>query len=182
MKCIDCKTKNINDANYCTNCCHQFSEKEKQKAHNKTFIGLIENVEKAYNICSFKVITSHILFKIISIVIILGVGIYTVISSGNELRIEQSNNYEISYNQKDNEYYLKVNKPETSLNLYFPNKLNEIVIKHWSKDNQLLEESKYNKEDNIEMNTNTNEDYYTIEAIYSKTNRDTLKLYLYEEK
>ncbi len=182
MKCIDCKTKNINDANYCINCCHNFTEKEKKDAHNKTFIGILEKIEKGYNICSLKVITDHIIFKIVSILIILGIGIYSVINNGSELKIEKNPNYEISYNEELKEYYLKVQEQETTLDFYLPNKVNKIIIKHWSKDNKLLEENEYSKQDEIKLSTNINEDYYTVEASYSDTNSDRIKIYLYEEK
>lgn len=181
MKCVDCKTKNINDANYCINCCHQFTEEEKKKARKRTLVGLIETIEQAYNVCTLKIITDHILFKIASIVLILFIGIYTIVLNGTELKIEKNPAYEISYNSSAKEYYLKVKEKEAAIDLYVPNKATKVLLKHYDKDHNLLEETEFSTEDQVKADTNKEDDYYIIEAIYSETNLDKLKVFLYQE-
>ncbi len=180
MKCIDCKTKNINDANYCIKCCHKFTEEEQKKAKKKTIVGIIESIENAYSICTLKVITDHILYKILSILLLLGLGLNIVINNGNSIRIEHNDAYEISYNELKKEYYLKVKEEETNIELYVPNKVKKLTLKHWNKDNKLIEEKEYNDNNSVKASPNKEDDYYTIEAFYNENATEEIVVYLYQ--
>lgn len=182
MKCIKCKTNNINKANYCKNCAYKFSEKEQKIAKRKTFIGKIEMIEDFYNVCSLKVVTDHILFKIATIILVLGIGIYFWITNGTNLNLLESDNYKIQYNEKKSEYYLIGKEEEIPLDLYVPEKSKEIIVKHYDKDNNIINEDKYSKTDNITLEINSNKDYYVIESIYENNNLDQIKLYVYLEE
>ena len=182
MKCIKCKTNNINKANYCKNCNYKFSEKEQKIAKRKTLIGKIEMIEDIYNICSFKVITDHILFKIATIIIVLSIGIYFLITNGSNLKLLESDNYKIQYNKKQTEYYLIGKNEEIHLDLYIPKKSKKIIVKHYDRNNNIIIENTYKKLDNIILETNDDNDYYVIESIYKNNNLDQIKLYVYLEE
>jgi len=179
MKCEVCKTKNIMKANYCKNCGHKFLEKEKKIYRKKTLVGKLEMIEKAYNICSLKVITSHIIFKIVSIIIILGIGIFFSINNGVNLKLLESDNYKIQYNKNENVYYLIVEDNKINLNLYVPEKCKYINLKYFDSNNNIKVEDKYEEFDNIILNSNDSNGYYLIESIYDKNNLDQIKLFVY---
>lgn len=180
MKCPDCKTKNIPDANYCYKCCHNFTEQEKENAYNKTIFGLLDKIKAKYEKYTLKRFTDSIQFKIISILFILAIGIYATINYGLEFRVEKSSNYQIQYNKKQDEHYLIVSDDETPLNLYIPSRTKEIVVKEWSNDNELIKENQYSISENITLKVTNPEDYYTIEAIYKSDKTDKLKIYVYK--
>lgn len=180
MKCPDCQTKNINDANYCKKCCHSFTEEEKEIAYSKTIYGKIEKYKDLYERLTLKKITDDIRFKIFILIIIIGYGIFTALNYELAFRVEESSNYEIQYNKKDNEHYLIVTEEETPLNLYIPNRTKKILLKEWTSDNKLVNETEYTKSDNIKLNVTTSDDYYTVEAIYTDKNSDILKVYVYQ--
>lgn len=179
MKCIKCRQENINSANYCKKCGYHFSKSEQKIAKSHTLVGKLENIEQAYKVCSLKIITDNIIFKIVSLLIIIALGIFFVMQNGTIVKIKDSKEYNIQYNTKLDEYYLLVNQDETNLNLYIPNKTESFNIKLMDLDNNLIEEDNYKDTDNITLNINGIDDYYLLESFYSDKESSVLKLYVY---
>lgn len=90
MKCIKCQTKNINSANYCRKCGNKFLEEERKAAKKWTLVWFLEGIDKIKSLWKFSFITDHIIYKIISVLLVLGVGIYSVLENGNTLKIEEN--------------------------------------------------------------------------------------------
>lgn len=182
MKCIKCKTKNINSANYCKKCGYHFSENEQKIAKRWTLVGFLELFDKIKNRINLSFITNHILFKIGSIIIVLVMGIAIWIGNGNDIKILDSDIYKIQYNKKLEEYYLISQNKSTKLNLFIPNRINKLSILHYNENNELLETEKIGKDKEIILNINDSDDYYILEAKYSKNQLDKIKLYVYLEE
>lgn len=182
MKCIKCQTKNINSANYCRKCGNKFLEVEQKSAKKWTLVWYLEGIDKIKSLWKFSFITDHIIYKIITVLIVLGLGIYSIIENGNTLKIKENKNYQIQYNKDLKEYYLIVDTNETELNLYVPHETEEIAVYHSDKNNELIEKNTYNKEEKIILKTNTiEEDFYLVEAKYNTKNKESLKIYIYKE-
>lgn len=180
MKCIKCTTENINKANYCKKCKYKFSKKEQEIAHSNTIVGKLELIEKAYGVCTLKIITDHILFKVATLMIVLGIGIYFWINNGINLRLLNSDNYEVQYNTEEKEYYLLTDKNKVALNLYVPNRTKKILIIHYDNDNNIIDKSNYNKDDKIVLESNQ-DDYYVLKIKYLNDKTDSLKLYVFKK-
>lgn len=182
MKCQDCKTKNIKKAYFCKHCGREFSEKERKNASKKGIIGLIKRIEKWYDLCTLKVITDNIIFKILSIVLLLGVGVYNLYTTGNGLRIEENNKYNIKYNKKENEYYVFMTENNNinengklKLDFYIPNNIDNINIKYYSETNEEIYSLEIPKEEEMEFLANTDKNnYYIVSA-----NNKKIKIYIY---
>ncbi len=181
MKCIKCRTKNITKAKYCKKCAYEFSKEEQKAARKKTLIGKIEWLEKAYEVCTLKVITDHIIFKVISILIIMGVGMYIWINHGIDLRLLNSKDYSIQYNINEEEYYLMTDNDKVLLNLYIPNRTEEITIVHYDEEDNIIEEKKYKPKEEIILETKEKE-YYVLNVEYLYDNEDSFKFYVLKEK
>ena len=177
MKCIKCRTKNITKANYCKSCVYKFSKAEQKAARKKTIIGKIEWLEKAYSTCTLKVITGHIIFKICSLLIILGIGISFWIKNGLDLKLLDSENYEIQYNVNEKEYYLMTNNDKVLLNLYIPNRTEEIVISHYDEKNIKIDEKTYKPTEEIILETKEKE-YYILNINYLHNKKHSFKFYV----
>lgn len=173
MKCTKCNKDNIISANYCKYCGYQFNKKEKEKAKRKTLVGKIEFLENAYEICTLKKITGHIIYKIATLIIVLLIGITLVCKNGTNVKILKSDNYKIKYNSNENVYYLLVNTDTVKLNLYVPNNNTKLEINHYDSNNNILKNTVIN-DNNIVLDTNYNEDYYVIE-----NDKDDIKLFVY---
>ncbi len=178
MKCIKCKTDNVHNANYCKKCAYEFSEKEQEAAESKTFVGFLKKLEKIKDVVSLEVITDKLWFKILSIVAVLGVGVYFALINGINLKLEESTSYTGNYNEKLDEYYLYSDDDKTELNLYVPNRTDKLVVSHYDNNNELILEKEYKVDESIILETNS-DDYYIIEAKYKKDS-DKLKVYIYQ--
>lgn len=177
MRCIKCGIKNITKADYCKRCGNKFSEKEQKTARRKTIIGKIELIEDIYNTCTLKVITGHIAFKICSLLIVLGIGISFWINNGLNLKLLDGDNYDVQYNTNEDEYYLLTTDTKVFLNLYVPNRTEDIVITHYDIDNNLIEEKKYKPTEEIILETKEKE-YYVLNVNYLYDNSESFKFYV----
>ena len=182
MKCPKCKTKNITKANYCINCKRKFTEEEQEKAYKRSIFYYLEKIEDWYSKITLEVITDHILFKIGSLLIVLGIGIYYLLVFGINTSILKSKQYDLFYNKNKDEYYLLVkdNIDKVNLSLYIPNRLKSLNINHYDINNKLINKVKYKKKKNIKLKT-YNDDYYLLISKYKNKKKDKIKLYVYHE-
>ena len=182
MKCTKCKSDNIVKANYCSKCGNKFTDKEKDASYNKTIYGKIEKLEKLKDIVTLDIITGNIIFKICSLLIVLGIGVYFLLTMGWNTKLLDVDNYELFYNKTNDEYYLLVddNLDFVDVSMYRPNRLKKMTIIHYDTDNKELDTKEIKKDDKIELTTYNN-DYYVIESKYSNKKNDKLKVYAYHK-
>ena len=182
MKCHKCKFDNIVKATYCNNCGEKFTDKEKKEAYDKTIYGKIEKLEKIKDIATLDVITGNIVFKICSLLIVLGIGIYFLFTMGWNTKILDSKNYKLFYNTSDNRYYIVVDDSLNSVDvlLYRPNRLKKMIVNHYDLDNNLIDKKEIKKEEKVELNTSST-DYYVIESKYGNKKQDKIKVAVYHK-
>lgn len=178
MKCSKCGSKNITKANYCISCGNGFSEEERKKAKKKTVVGVLEFLEEVYSWCNLSKITGHIAFKIVSVLVVLLVGISFVFNNGRSVKILESDHYKIQYNTKDDEYYLLVDEDQTNLELYVPNKVSDLVIKEYDKDNLEISSMKYDPKNKLVLTVNSSDEYYMLVSKNGKA-YEKIKMYVY---
>lgn len=142
MKCSQCGMENIVQAKFCRGCGHAFSSEEQEVAYQKTIFGKLDAIEAWWNRLSLKVVTEHMLFRILVIVGILGYGVYMFYQNGAQLRILESDAYRIQYNEDSKEYYLLTEMDEVALNMYIPFQADIIMIEQ-VKDGVVLDQQKY---------------------------------------
>lgn len=96
----------------------------------------------------------------------------------------ENDNYSIQYSTKLSEYYLLVEEESTYLDLFVPNRTDELKVKHLDKNDKLIDEKIYDGKEKIVLMSTSEEDYYLIEARYNEDDIDSLKLFIYrvEEK
>ena len=182
MKCHKCKSKNILKANYCQKCGEKFTDKEKQEAYNKTIYGKIDSLRKIKGIITLDVITGNIFFKIASLLVVLGIGIYYLLTIGINTKILNSKDYQIFFNKETSEYYLIVDdaKDSIELNLYRPNRTKEMTVYTYDLDNNEKNKTAVSQDDTVTLNTYHN-DYHVIESKYSNNKQDDLKIFVYHK-
>ncbi len=182
MKCHKCKNENVLKANYCQQCGEKFTDKEKKEAYNKTIFGKIDFLKKIGDIATLNAITGNIIFKIVSLLIVLIIGLYFLFTMGINTKILNSKDYQIFYNKESKEYYLLVddNKDSIELNLYRPNRIKKMTIYTYDLDDQEKAKTKVAKDDKITLNT-YQDDYYIIESKYSNKKQDHLKVFVYHK-
>ncbi len=166
MKCIKCLTKNINQANYCKKCGYEFSDEERKVAEKWTLVWVLKKCEKGISVVTgnFKFlsfITDTRAFKILSLAIVLGIGILLYVQNGTNVRIEESREYNVQYNKGAEEYYIFVKEKEVPLNFYMPNDVDKISLKQYDKNDEVVEEEEFSRNDDIVIEA-TSDDYYVL--------------------
>ena len=182
MKCHKCKSENIIKAKYCQKCGEKFTDKDREEAYQKTIFGKIDSFLKIKGFVTLSVITGNIFFKIASLLVVLGIGLYFLFTMGIHTKILNSKDYEIFYNNKNSEYYLVVDdsKDSIELNLYRPNRVKELVIYTYDLEDKETSMNKVSKDYNITLNTSS-DNYHIIKSKYSNKKKDQLKLYVYHK-
>ena len=182
MKCHKCKDENILKANFCQKCGEKFTEKEKEEAYSKTIFGKIDSIKKIKDIATLDAITGNIIFKIVSLLVVLGIGLYFLFTMGINTKILISKDYQIFFNKESNEYYLLVDDSKNSieLNLYRPNRTKEMTIYTYDLDDKEKDKTIVSKDDKIILNT-YQDDYHIIESKYSNKKQDNLKIFVYHK-
>ncbi len=179
MKCIKCKTDNVHNANFCMKCAYEFSEKEQFAAEKWTVVGILKRIDNLKEKLSFGWLLDHWAFKIGTTVGVLALGIGFIFTNGSEFKIVESDSYTGKYNEKLDEYYLYSKNEETNLNLYIPRKIDGLVIKHYDDNHKILSDIEYESVDDIVLDTNGCNDYYTLEAKYNENDKELIKLFIY---
>ena len=181
MICKYCKTKNRLEAEYCKGCGRKFSDTDRDKSHFHGPIGKINLIEEIYNKVFFKKILDSNLFKLVLLLIFVAINVYNFsFKGGNKIQLVNSKNYKIEYNEKVDDYYIILNKDESSqvLNVYIPNSIKSLESVKYSEDNSILENNKLKVGDPIVIEANTDENnYYVIKD--SKDSTNSLKVLVY---
>ena len=170
MICKNCNSKNLYKAHYCQNCGYAFTDEDREEAYSKTVYGLFNKLEDLYNTLTLDKITGSIVFKILSIVCVLVIGLFGVITNGNEMKILESEQYEVQYNTKTEEYYLLSELDEIGVSLYLPKEAEVLRVVELDSDNQQVNEDVYTMEDSIVLEQTSNK--YEVVAEYSNATNE----------
>ena len=181
MKCIKCGTKNVHNANYCKKCSYEFSLEEQKAAEKWTFIGIVKRIEELKEKITFGWIFDNLIFKIISVLVVLLIGLSFVFSNGSEFKLLENDSYSIKYNEELEEYYLFTSEDKVDLSLYIPKDIEKFIVRSYESEDVMLSNLDYKVDDNIILFSNDNLSYYVLEAKYDD-NSDMLKLFVYLDK
>lgn len=175
MKCNNCKTENIMKADYCKACGHQFTEKEKKKAYNRTVFGIIDNVLNLKSYITFDFITGNRWFKVASLLFLILYSVLVLKLNGSQIRILDSRDYDVEYNKTTKEYFLVTDEKQIGLNLYVPEKTDKVNLITVDSNDKLINEKEYSIDENIMLLYNDKE-HYIIQS-----GRQELELYVIME-
>lgn len=185
MKCPQCKKKNLNQANYCQKCGRKFTDSEKEAVKENFFVAVMERIQLAKDLVTFDFITGHPIFKILSVLIVLAVGIYMVATKGYQLRVLDSNIYQVEYNQKLKTYYVllpnqskKKSVKEVDVLLYVPNRIKKLDLAYYDEEGKLLQQSQRKKKERYTLTVNTEENNYYILSNH-QDKKEKVKIYVY---
>lgn len=181
MRCTKCHKRNMDKANYCKKCGYAFTEEEKKYANKHNTVNKLEKVKNIYEKVTFKFITESIYFQIFTVLVVLALGIYMVLTKGTKISVIESDQYHVIYNSQANEYYVLLDNDALSrvtLNLFLPNRIKGLNVKYYDENDQLITEEEYETKDEIITNVNSEtNDYYVISDISDA--KEKIKLLVY---
>lgn len=101
---------------------------------------------------------------------------------GTELKIMNGENYEVTYNEDTDEYYIVTKEAPVDgkvyLSMYIPNRVENMTVDYFSPDGILLESETKTNHEGILLNVNTlANNFYTIKDDQKKSK--TLKVFIY---
>lgn len=177
--CKKCREKNILDASYCICCGNKFTSKEKRRARRFTFVGILETIDKINDIGNLSIITKNKIFRILSVIIVIFIGVANIYTNGNHIKLTQSDNYSIKH--FNDTYYVLLDSKKTILDLYIPKKIDYLEVELVD-NNESVSTSKIELNEKVELLSNDEDSYYLINGI-SNNKKEIIKVKLvYEEK
>ncbi len=174
MKCKKCNHNNVSQANYCFKCGNFFTKEEKDNAVNKSFVTKYNRLKEWYDKLTLSKITGHIVFKIITVLIVLFVGIYSIYKDGIKFKVIDGKGYTYNYNNKLNEYYLYLEQEESNLNLYLPHHVDKFKVNYYDENDKEIESNTYDSLNDIVIKIDNVSNYYKIS--YDDT-KDYIKIF-----
>jgi len=178
MNCLKCGETNVTKAQFCKKCGREFSDEERDEAYEKTVYGKIEKLEKLQSYISLEAITTHPIFRIAVLLLILIWGLYVGRPNGHEMTILRSDSYQVSQNETNEDYYVLTRQNTVTLRMYFPQEPKTIRLQTYQNDG-VLEELEFTVDDLIRVERDPDVSY-RIEADYgSKT--EAIRLYVLTE-
>lgn len=155
MICKKCNTNNITKAKYCNNCGNAFTDEERKAAYNATVYGKVDMViagwKKFKSVTNLSIITGNKYVKYGTLVVIIVYGLLAGRAHGNNMTILDSNEYDVQYNESAQEYYVISNNDNVTLDLYLPQKANNIYLEEYWSNGNYCDDRMYSPEDAIEI-------------------------------
>ena len=188
MRCTKCATTNAYKVNYCKDCGAKFEVSDYEKAFNESFSGKLQHLIDEIKDNPFSKITGSIYFKIISLVVVLGIGIFcyyqkTGIAS-DKFQFVATEDYSVQYNSESNEYYIIAKSEEVSLMVYCPYELENISVSKSNpytlkSDSTPLHNEGLSKQASVNV---TYGDTLSFDCKYKDGTKETINAKVYEDR
>ncbi len=154
-----CSTENNYNANYCKACGAAFSQKQKEEALKKTWIGKLNQIEDFIKWINLDKITGHPITKGAVLLVLLGTCVFNLFFKSDEFIIQETHEYQVQYNIEENEYYLFTNLSQINLQLKIKENAETITIQTY-RENTFIEENTYSFNDSISLVNEENTAYF----------------------
>ena len=180
MFCKKCNTENLMKAEYCQACGNQFTPEEKNAAYEKTIFGKFEKLEKYISyLFPVEVIKGNKFFRLAVLIVIILYSVFMAGASGKYIRIEESDSYEVLYNEAENAYYLVSETDYVNAQLFIPKKATGLTV-HTVDENSIAVMSQiYNLDDSITLSID-DDMHYIIQADFEKESQ-SIEVYVIAE-
>lgn len=178
MKCEKCQSDLSYGAKYCNDCGEKVPEGVYDEEYNKTIWAKFDWAKDKYDSFFLKKITGSIIFKIITLVVILIYFFFTMYGNFMGIRFEDSEAYKIQYNKKADEYYILPYEDEANLDLYVPLGTDDVVFKAFQGGME-KDTKKYTTDEYIKKGYTIRSgeyDYIIIDAVRNGKSADKVKV------
>ena len=172
MICKACGKENPLRADYCHACGHPFSKEEQQEAYDATVYGKIDKVREAKEWITLDKITSHPVFRVLVIAGIILLGWFSHSNQGSVMKLLESDEYTIAYNETLKEYYLYSDLDSVHVQLYLPGKPKGIRITELNADGSEGTVREYRPDEQPVLLRKT--PFYKISGIYEDAQQEIL--------
>lgn len=188
MRCTKCATTNAYKVKYCKECGAEFTNEDFERAFFASFPGKLQHIIDEIKDNPFSKITGSLIFKIISLVVVLGVGILCYYKKTNivsdKIQFVATEDYSVQYNSESDEYYIIAQDENIDLMIYCPYELENISV---SKSNSysLKEDKTPISNGAISKQATVNVSYgdtLSFQCEYKDGTKETINAKVYEER
>ena len=178
MLCNNCSAKLSYGEKYCNKCGEEISKEVYEEEYNDSVWAKLDKAQEVYDTLFLKKITGSIIFKVISLAVVLSYFFFTMNGNLTGIRLKENTEYKIEYNKQYDEYYISLNQDNANLEIFVPFGTDEIVFKAVNSDEKSdvtqysVEEYKNN---GYEIRENSYE-YITIETVRKEKKTDIVKI------
>ena len=128
MNCEKCRADLPYGAKYCGECGEKIPKGAYDAEYNDTVWAKIDNAKDKYDKFFLKKITGNIVFKIVSMVLVLVYFFFTLYGNFMGIRLKENESYDIKYNKTSEEYYVYPKTEASNLELYVPLGTDKIIF------------------------------------------------------
>ena len=139
MKCKKCGYELNYGAKYCNSCGEEIPKSAYIEDYNKTVWGVADKFLDWYDKLTLKKITENIIFKIVILLLVLGIGIFNAYSSYANIRLLKSESYEIEYDRKEDFYYIVTPDAEVTISVYIPKNAEKVIVYGITNDEEITQ-------------------------------------------
>ena len=128
MKCVKCGYELNYGAKYCNGCGEEIPKDAYSEEYNKTIWGIADKILDWYDKLTLKKFTENMVFKIVILLLVLGIGVFNAYSAYANIRLLKSESYEIEYDRKEDLYYIVTPDAEVTISMYIPKNAEKVMV------------------------------------------------------
>ena len=177
VKCPQCGHENAMTARHCTQCGAPIPKELIDEAYDRTVYGKIDWLLELKSILTLKVITESPIFRIVILLGILRLGLISMRKNGTRFKVLPSDQYEVEYNEKYDEFYLDTDLDVITVNMYVPGDPEQIILRSIEPDGSVAQEEAFSNVSGITMQAD-GDLLYQVEAVYEDRS-DFLSFFVY---
>lgn len=184
MKCPRCSKKNLNKANYCLKCGYKFKAKDKENIKENFFVTIMNKISDFKDFITGDWLKNNNYVRVFSILFVLAIGLYMVLTMGYKLRLLNNEAYDVKYNEQLDTYYILIDGDQTEETkevdaaFYVPNRISKLDLTYFDENDEVISEETHEKEDRYQLTVNTTENNYYILSNHDDP-KERLKIYVY---
>lgn len=183
MNCEKCNSALPYGARYCNTCGEKVPDGAYDAEYKRTVWAKLDRMKDEYDSFFLKKITGSIVFKVISLIVVLGYFFFTMYGNLMGIRLKDNEAYTIQYNKQADEYYISPRQSQAQLELYVPIGTDSVVFTAFDGGKE-TDTKKYTTEQYRKEGYTVNEgeyDYILIDAVRKDKSADKIKIIVVNE-
>lgn len=129
MKCEKCGYELYYGAKFCSACGTEIPKDAYQDEYNRTVWGYADKFLNWYDTLTLKKITGNVIFKTIVLLLVLAFGIFNAYSAYANIRLLESESYEIEHDKNQGIYYIVTPDEQVNILMYIPKNAEKVIVK-----------------------------------------------------
>lgn len=177
MKCVKCESALHYGDKYCNVCGEKIEKNAYNEDYAKTIWGKFDKLSDKWETFTLKKFIDNWITKVLILLVVLAWGFFDAYTDYTNIKFLESESYRIEYNKKTDEYYIRTQDNEVSLNLYIPKHAEKVTVTEYKGEEKITKD--LFPEDSVKVKKN-DFDYMLISSVRGEKVTDIVKIYVTE--